>query len=46
MDMPTLWGYVKEENMTIGVHIHDGQWEDIGRMEDYMALNQKREDLG
>lgn len=45
LDMPTLWNYIKEENMSIGVHIHTGQWEDIGRIEDYMALNEKKEDL-
>lgn len=45
LDMPTLWEHIKKENMKIGVHIHRGEWEDIGRMEDYVAINEKREDI-
>ena len=38
IDMPTLWGMMKENGMKLAVHIHRGKWHDVGRMEDYMAL--------
>ena len=38
IDMPTLWGMMKEDGMKLAVHIHKGKWHDVGRMEDYMAL--------
>jgi len=43
LDMPSLWDMMKENGMKIGVHIHNGEWRDIGRIEDYMALNEKGE---
>lgn len=43
LDMPSLWDMMKEKGMKIGVHIHNGKWHDIGRIEDYMALNEKGE---
>jgi len=43
LDMPSLWDMMKENGMKIGVHIHNGEWHDIGRIEDYMALNKKGE---
>ena len=43
LDMPSLWDMMKENGMKIGVHIHNGEWHDIGRIEDYMALNEKGE---
>ncbi|MCD6450527.1 MAG: NTP transferase domain-containing protein [Thermotogaceae bacterium] len=43
LDMPSLWDMMKEGGMKIGVHIHNGEWRDIGRIEDYMALNEKGE---
>ena len=43
LDMPSLWDMMKESGMKIGGHIHNGEWRDIGRIEDYMALNEKGE---
>ena len=42
LDMPSLWDMMKESGMKIGVHIHNGEWHDIGRIEDYMALNDSK----
>ena len=42
LDMPSLWDMMKENGMKIGVHIHNGKWHDIGRIEDYMALNNSK----
>jgi NDP-sugar pyrophosphorylase family protein len=44
IDMPTLWGIMKDNGMKLAVHIHRGKWHDVGRMEDYMALTERGED--
>lgn len=44
LDMPSLWDMMKENGMKIGVHIHTGKWHDIGRMEDYIALNENNKE--
>lgn len=44
IDMPTLWGMMKENGMKLAVHIHRGKWHDVGRMEDYMALTSSDEE--
>jgi NDP-sugar pyrophosphorylase family protein len=44
IDMPTLWGIMKDNGMKLAVHIHRGKWHDVGRMEDYMALTEGRGD--
>ncbi len=41
IDMPTLWGIMKDNGMNLAVHIHRGKWHDVGRMEDYMALTER-----
>jgi NDP-sugar pyrophosphorylase family protein len=45
IDMPTLWGMMKENGMKLAVHIHRGKWHDVGRMEDYMALTERGEEI-
>jgi len=44
IDMPTLWGMMKDNGMKLAVHIHKGSWHDVGRMEDYMALTSNEEE--
>ena len=45
IDMPTLWGIMKDNGMKLAVHIHRGKWHDVGRMEDYMALTERGEEI-
>ena len=44
IDMPTLWGMMRDNGMKLAVHVHKGNWHDVGRMEDYMALTSKEEE--
>jgi len=45
IDMPTLWGMMKDNGMKLAVHVHKGNWHDVGRMEDYMALTERGEEI-
>jgi len=45
IDMPRLWGIMKANGMRLAVHIHRGKWHDVGRMEDYMALTERGEEI-
>lgn len=44
IDMPALWGMMKENNMKLAVYLHKGSWHDVGRLEDYMALTKNEEE--
>jgi NDP-sugar pyrophosphorylase family protein len=45
IDMPTLWGIMKDNGMKLAVHIHRGKWHGVGRMEEYMALTERGEEI-
>lgn len=40
-DMPEIWSALQNDGMKIMVYIHDGEWQDVGRIEDYYSLNEK-----
>lgn len=48
INMPELWKILMDNNYKIGVYNHTGSWVDIGRMEDYVKLNNEsaEENLG
>jgi NDP-sugar pyrophosphorylase family protein len=36
--MPVIWDLMMKNSMKIGVYLHDGEWNDVGKIEDYMSL--------
>jgi len=43
LDMPDLWQLLLKNDFKIGIYEHNGIWEDVGRMEDYIKLNNQKE---
>ena len=34
-----------QDEMKLAIHIHRGKWHDVGRMEDYIALTERGEEI-
>jgi len=45
LDMPSLWELVSKNGLKIGVYLHNGDWKDIGKIEDYLSLAEEKEKL-
>jgi NDP-sugar pyrophosphorylase family protein len=44
IDMPVIWDLMMKNSMKIGVYLHDGEWNDVGKIEDYMSLVENKEE--
>lgn len=43
LDMPDMWELLMKNNKKIGIYEHDGEWIDIGRINDYLEINKGEE---
>ena len=43
LSMPDLWSLLMEKGKKIGIYEHDGEWFDIGKMDEYLRVNKEVE---
>jgi NDP-sugar pyrophosphorylase family protein len=43
LSMPDLWSLLMEKGKKIGIYEHDGEWFDIGKMDEYLKVNKEVE---
>lgn len=46
IDMPELWSLLINNNYKIKVYEHNGEWNDIGKLEDYIKINEVYNRIG
>jgi len=44
LDMPQLYTIMQKHDLKTGVFVHQGEWKDVGRMEDYLELSKRMEE--
>jgi NDP-sugar pyrophosphorylase family protein len=43
LDMPDFWEFLMKNNKKIGIYEHNGEWVDIGRINDYLEIHKGEE---